>query len=360
MRPLADRRVRWWPNPYGWGARSAYADRAANTAPAARRAARDAEEHVRLLYVGFTRARDRLILAIDATDPPASNTCLRALCDAAGEPILAFPGGGDPDAVRVGGTHAFPCRLRTVRPTRPTRTHAAPAGVDRLAFDDVACRAPAEIVLPSAVELPEPSGVTLGPAFVVTGGIALPDHIDRMDDVGNAIHAFLAADDALGDERIDRATRAIAAFGVTSALRPADLVRCGDGLRAWVAAHVGPAEWLREWPVRWALADGRLMIGEIDLVLDVGDGLVVIDHKSFPGDPDERDRRAVHHAGQLAAYGAVAEAALGKPVKRLFLHFPVRGEMQEVYVPADAFARWLDATPAADPPAPDQLDLFGL
>jgi ATP-dependent exoDNAse (exonuclease V) beta subunit len=72
----------------------------------------------------------------------------------------------------------------------------------------------------------------------------------------------------------------------------------------------------------------------VDLFLELPDGFVVVDHKSFPGSDRERDERVAQHAAQLGLYAFVLERALGKPLRGAFLHLPIRGEIVEVDVGA--------------------------
>ncbi len=363
-RPLAGRRVRWWANPYPGRANTTLAHRAAATPAARRREQRLAEERVRLLYVGFTRARDRLILAVDTTTKPAD----RWLCeleDADGRRLLRLPydavGTRDDvaDAVLADGTRV-PCRVRTLRATLPQpvelprRTHVLARGVPESRH--------AEVVHPSSVDLEGQCAVVVKGALAMEGRVRIDAPVERMDDVGNAIHGFLLSDDPAAPVATRRAhaSRAITAFDVAGMVQPDDLLKNGDALFRFVTTRLGKARWLREWPVRWVLPDGRVMVGEIDLLLDFGDRYVVVDHKAFPGDAVERDERVRHHAGQLAAYRAAVERATGKPVAHLYLHFPARGEMQEVGVPKDAFQRWLSASAGSRvtrPPLQPELTL---
>ncbi|MGB8931569.1 MAG: PD-(D/E)XK nuclease family protein, partial [Anaeromyxobacteraceae bacterium] len=111
------------------------------------------------------------------------------------------------------------------------------------------------------------------------------------------------------------------------------LLAASDALRAWVERRYPGATWLREWPVRARLAGPppRLLVGEVDLALELPDGFVLIDHKSFPGAAKERDRRVVEeYAPQLRWYARALADALKKPMVAAFVHFPVRGEMAEV------------------------------
>ena len=64
VRPLAGRWVRWWPWPYGKQSKGLeLAERIGLTREATALREDEARERVRLLYVAFTRARDRLVLA---------------------------------------------------------------------------------------------------------------------------------------------------------------------------------------------------------------------------------------------------------------------------------------------------------
>jgi ATP-dependent exoDNAse (exonuclease V) beta subunit len=152
--------------------------------------------------------------------------------------------------------------------------------------------------------------------------------------VGDAIHAFLAADDGRERERrLVVASRLLSAHGVTGALAPETLLDVSDALRTFLEARYPAATWLREWPIRARLdgAPPRLVSGEVDLLLELPDGFVLVDHKSFPGAEAERDRRiAEEWSPQLGWYARVLEKALGKPLRAAFVHLPIRGEMAEV------------------------------
>ena len=90
--------------------------------------------------------------------------------------------------------------------------------------------------------------------------------------------------------------------------------------------HAGlSATWHRELPVRRRLPDGSVLSGTADLVLETPEGLVVVDHKSYPGSTAEALARAAKHAGQLAAYAETVAEAWGKPVLGTFIHLPVGG-----------------------------------
>lgn len=80
--------------------------------------------------------------------------------------------------------------------------------------------------------------------------------------------------------------------------------------------------------------NGRLdlqrVAGRIGLLVETADGLVILDHKSFPGPHDLWAERALEHAPQLALYRRLVEAAAEKPVTGTFILMPVVGTLLEV------------------------------
>ena len=87
------------------------------------------------------------------------------------------------------------------------------------------------------------------------GRHALAASPEQAGPIGDAIHAFLAADHAGSPEaRLAMATRILQAFRVVGAVAPETLLSASDALRAWLDARYPGATWYREWPVRARLA----------------------------------------------------------------------------------------------------------
>jgi ATP-dependent helicase/nuclease subunit A len=334
--PLAGRWVRYWPWPYGgMSTKLALLDAAGQSPEAARAIERDGRERLRLLYVGFTRARDLLVTVAKVDDGAAATAALAPLDDEKGKPRVVFPFDAEvgPGEVRV-GKRRWPC---AVRQFSGLRYEAEPKPRTAVGWYAKGAHAqhPPERLNPSS----EPR--TGGPAKVVAvtplgKRRELSAGADQMGALGDAIHAFLAADVA-GDGGVRRAmaARLLAAHGVEGAIDPRTLLEASESLHRWLDARYPGAVWRREWPVRARLGGDpqRLLVGEVDLFLELPDGFVLVDHKSFPGSERERDRRLTEEwAPQLGWYADALARALGKPLKAAFIHLPIRGEMAEVEV----------------------------
>ena len=356
--PLEGRWLRHWPWPYGEQKSGiALLDAAMQTPEGRAESERERRERARLLYVGFTRPRDRLVLVgANHSKNGMKTTWLDELQDASGQSVLKLPwskrGPSDAEVLE----HKFRCFAREfdaappiAAATVPTerRWFSAPKAVQTV-------RVP-ELIRPSDVVLPEEiaARVTVGLPRVIGGRQPVRAPTEQMNDVGDALHRFLAADVTARRESVAAreavAQRLLEAHGVALAISVQTLLAVSDALHAHLEADYPGARWLCEWPVRWRVptpAGTRLMIGEVDLVLETDAGLVLIDHKSFPGAQEQRDRRTLAHAGQLAAYAAALESATGKKVLKAFIHFAVRGELVEVGVPTGACSNWLQHTAA--------------
>jgi ATP-dependent exoDNAse (exonuclease V) beta subunit len=333
-RPLDGRWVRWWPWPYGRMRKGlALLDKAVATPEAERAAGADHRERLRLLYVGFTRPRDLLVLAARHSEKSgAATAALDLLCGADGTPLLEVPFEAEPGERSLGvGEARWPCRVRLVSGLPPrsaaparaaTRWYAAAPRVER----------PPERLNPSAEPLA--GGARIVRVERLGGRKALDARPEQAGLVGDAIHGFLAADrPGTPEARAAMATRILKAFRVVGAVAPETLLSASDALRAWLEPRYPGAAWFREWPVRARLAGEppRLLVGEVDLFLELPDGFVLVDHKSFPGSEKERDRKLVEeYAPQLGWYARVLAQALGKPMKAAFIHLPIRGELAEV------------------------------
>ena len=325
--PLGGRWIRFWPNPYTNTQQNGPV-RDDVEASAGHRALceRADREALRVLYVGWTRARDRLVFAsqpgkllagilatltrIDGglfTEPPSATPGLARVTWAdTGVDIRIAPAEAATDAAPppVPGEITLGRAPSVFAPARQSPSAAAPIACE---VGDV---------------------VELGPRLALTGS---PD----MEHVGHAVHAFLAADRAefAAPARLALAEALLASHGVGGCLAPADVVAAATRLWAWCASRFPGARLHREWPVLERSAAGTLIAGTADLVLTRATEAVLIDHKTFPGGVDLAVARAQRHGGQLAAYASAIGAALGTAPASTWIHFPVLGRVVEIQLP---------------------------
>ena len=310
--PLRGRWIRFWPTPYsGIQKGTPFKDRIESDSEYARALTEDRQESLRLLYVGWTRARDRLVLA--AQDGKLQDGILGVLAEGDASPI-EVPGettawAGRPVEVKIRPTAPAEPLGKTVKPgySYPVR---------------VPVPHPPAFTSPSALEGKGSSSepIVIGVRRLLKGS---PD----MTALGNALHGFLATDrpDLEASFREKIAEELLQRWGVDEALRPDDLLAASEALRQWVASRWPQAVWHREFPVEYLLPEGTIVRGTADLVLEEDGELVVLDHKTYPGSIADAMEQAKSFAGQLVAYGQGIEKAIEKEVTGYFVHMPVSG-----------------------------------
>ncbi len=330
--PLAGRWIRFWPWPFGPQTKLPLATAAASSPEGLRVADRERRERVRLLYVGFTRARDHLVLAARLTKGVPQTDWLDDLRRTDATPLLALPTAARDGASELVGIGArwFGCRVSRPpgaviaaalarAPRRFARPPAAPLDALRYRIAPSQRGAEEDGARRYAVDRVHP----IGPA------VATDRHLD-WETLGTAVHGFLAAD-PYGDAsalRLATARRIIARAGLVGGLEPTAVIAMSDRLRATIEARWPGARWDRELPIT-AIADataGRRRIeGVIDLLLTVADGVIIVDHKAYPAPSlTAVVDRATAFLPQLAAYADALERC-GHAVIGACMHFPVAG-----------------------------------
>ncbi len=341
--PLGGRWIRYWPWPLGATTKAPLRDAASQSAIGKRVLEREERERARLLYVGFTRARDHLVLAARVAKGKGQLDWLDVLTGADGDPLLALPLGaadGAEDTMRIGrgkGALAVPARVwqlsgeaeaAQATATEP-RWFAAPPF-------EAAARGPAYGIAPSraAEEWPELTLPRVGDVVKLPSSMPVEGKVAESDVLGDAVHRFFAADvEGLSPEhRLDIARRMVNAAALVGVVRPEALVEASDRLRAFVASRWPGASWRREVPVEMILTSPaeRRVAGVIDLLLETEQGYLVLDHKTFPAASEAAWRKkTTEFLPQLAAYAEAVRRAGSKPVLGCWIHLPVGGGMVE-------------------------------
>lgn len=297
--------LRCWPDPYSASTKNAvYYDHFVPETDLA--LAREAAEDKRLLYVGFTRARDANFLV--------KNKKLSWLENATGSTEL--------DNLNWKG---LPVPFRHIPMPLSAAWEAAstaqyldlPAMVEPGATEPLRVN-PSRQPAPVAYQLSAPE--RLGQHQPLKGH--LPASLESA--LGNAFHQYLAFG--------GRPEALVQAYGLANTLFPETLQTAAERLDNWIRSR-WPDGIARhaELPLQWHM-ENRLMRGIADLVLESADALWLLDHKSFPGNQNQLADHITEKAypGQLWYYKEALEAATGKPVRGVFLHFPLSAAMVEI------------------------------
>ena len=338
--PLADRAIRAWVWPFGktdgefakLRQGSGLEDRALASPEGLQQAERESREAIRLLYVGCTRAKRKLVFAaregktawLDAL-PSA-----RVLMDSnQPEGVHQLPGietqlvirhlVGEGPNVPIGGAHTDCPWLQkraaaepSTPSTEPTARVHSPSGAPPLGTS-------------TAGELE----CLPGPGFV---RMSITD--DQHGPVGNAVHAFLATLPSLRslatNVRQNVAERCLAGHGVTGLLAPSAVVEAGTRFSEWVDRRYPGAIWRTESIGSGPRSTGGNWLGTMDLLLLLPDGgTVLIDHKSAPIQQAQCLKKSLEYSGQLAAYREIL-LAHGHRVVATWVHFPLASALVRV------------------------------
>ena len=356
-RPLTNRSIRYWPWPLGATQKAPLADAAADSPEGRQVSLREDKERARLLYVGFTRARDHLVLAGRVSKQRLKTAWLDALCSADGEPLVELPvtaADGTITHMNIrlgredGASLSVPTRVYRLNAERPDAQRTRENGPTPVWFAR-AVAATNDAMPRTAYRIVPSAGTNDWPeleARVNRSRLGAIEHLpsaitcdsgEYEDDVlGNAVHAFLAADvDGLDAElRLERARELTQGAGLEGVVRAETLLLAGDALRSWVSARWPDALWHREIPIERTIASEqgeRRVSGVLDLLLETPTAYVIIDHKTFPAKAASAWRaKCAGFIPQLAAYAILLDAVGKKKVAAAWVHLPVGGGMVEV------------------------------
>ncbi|WP_319587918.1 UvrD-helicase domain-containing protein [uncultured Desulfobulbus sp.] len=317
--PLANRRLRFWPNPYGnFKIGAPFHDRLMRDDATLIHREKEQRQELRLLYVGWTRARDILVLV--GRPGFLQKGILRLLIDDGDAPLLATPKDGA--ALWAGKEVAVTGRIGT--PLPPLEQAVVPGSGYRAEEGreyPPAYQAASSVVAQGNIIAEE----RLGERLTLQGK---PD----MQMLGEAMHTFLGANHRqyAQEKRLQIAGETLERWGVKGNLSPEVLLQAGERLDNFIQKQWPQAVCHREIPVTYRTDVGTIISGFIDLLLETEEGYIIIDHKSFPGSIADAKEKAEGFAGQLVMYRDALFHAGRKKVLATYIHLPVVGLMVEV------------------------------
>ena len=313
-KPLKDRWIRYWPWPFGAQKNVDIADVIAESPDGVRFRLEAIEEAKRLLYVSMTRARDLLVFGL----PAKKTTCVWLECLEA--PWLVQNAAKDSIMLPDGSKVPFDFRTLDVpvaSPNKPepnTTLHWFPVPASRTE------RLPATVV--ASASLAQSCRITEISALGHRVGIRAGTDMTAL---GIAVHACIAK--AFIDQSVPldgvQVERIFSGFGLADAVDPCELVRQISALDQWMSMRWAKARRHVEVPIESILANGQVLHGRIDLLLEVDGGWVLLDHKANPASRDKWEQIATEYSGQLAVYAEALVRVTGRPVIETWIVLPV-------------------------------------
>jgi ATP-dependent helicase/nuclease subunit A len=270
---------------------------------------RDLQEHWRLLYVGLTRAEERLVVAGLQPQRERVENCWHTRVERG---LLALGAGWEEDrlwgrALRYRGTVA-PIRAQLRREKSVPSPIQVPAWVDR--------PAPAESRPPRPLA---PSAITQDVDAAAPPSAATQAAARR----GTLIHQlFERLPEVAAELRMDRA---VGWLTRSSGMKdPGEAARIAEQVCELLSdprfEHLFAAGSLAEAPIAATLADGRVVAGTVDRLLVEPERVSVIDFKTGRVPPNEAAIPAPHRK-QLQAYAeALSTIFPGREVRALLLY----------------------------------------
>ena len=183
---------------------------------------------------------------------------------------------------------------------------------------------------PSAAEPVE--GAEVGDVVDIGERISM-DGIEDVTALGSALHTVIAAEIAAPvNDPGARAQSILDAWGSRGNIGSKEALAAAANLRSWIEDRLTAKAIYVEHPLTMVQTNGQVIHGFVDLLVDTGEGWVLIDHKASPRPRSEWQEVAFAYSGQLAMYKRAIEAVTGKPVLETWIYFPVGGGLVQVSV----------------------------
>ncbi|KRF03454.1 hypothetical protein ASH00_15655 [Arthrobacter sp. Soil782] len=323
--PLAGRWIRFWPSPFPY--KGSPLDAAAKSSDVLMaNEDRERRNAARLMYVGMTRSINTTILTAKGSSPLGLN-------DLGITGLIKWSGEKHDGVITVNGNE-LPAYVQTYvaedAPESVTTTSS-------IQYDDAAAAPLAGSYLPARIKA---SAQTTTNGTDTDARIYEHAHLgdplatrgdERWASVGSAVHAYLGTEYTA----LDRAGQLGVAKEILDRWQVGDLIgvelllTAGDRFAEYLASVYPGAPVLREVPISWRTGQNQYMEGWIDLLIELPEGFVLIDHKSYPGeDPAKHIRK--ENLGQMETYRQALLDVTGKPVVETLIHLPALGKVYKI------------------------------
>ncbi len=297
-----------------------------------RQAVKRGEER-RLLYVGFTRAKDVVITAAVDTDPKVLRVLCPTVAKRTGDPI-------NPSQVDIWGIRNLPGGLSVFK-SMPGGSNAKATGIpDSYRYRDAGFLLSTK-PMESGTKYHSPSTykdqAVQAAASVETahdfGHRTDIPHNHLKDNVfGDCIHhIFARCAPGKHDGNLIVAASTLKGYGIQDVDAPGKAVASIEDFFKWLEDKYGQAESLeQEVPFRYTDTKGQVFSGTMDLVWRTAKGCILVDYKTFPGTKSDlfkpgNDHWAGNYVSQLSVYAdALSVTDWNVPLDCL-LYYPVEG-----------------------------------
>ncbi|PYG78460.1 MULTISPECIES: exodeoxyribonuclease V subunit beta [unclassified Pseudomonas] len=144
-----------------------------------------------------------------------------------------------------------------------------------------------------------------------------------MASLGTALHLCIARAGVLGGVSPPEVERILKTWAVADSVDKDAVYTQTSAFQAWIAKRWPDCPVYVEVPIEADGPNGTRIRGRIDLLVELPDGWILVDHKSNPAGSTRDDDLAALHGPQLESYGHALLSATGKPVSQGWLYLPV-------------------------------------
>ena len=329
--PLANRELRYWPYPFGQATSTQLEEKLQGMQEQQKEAKREMDEAKRVFYVGLTRAKDRLIFAINRKlpnkgerekDPSTPDRLLTSWLDNLSDNLkLVFPMTAGDAELKVNDK---PFTLKTT-----IFNNAEPPEAPSLLKTFIDSAPLLTTVHSPARRAPSSIHEEDGNAKLIAQLPALSSHPSKIldyDQLGNVFHNYIALNPQ--QNQLEIAKRIIGNWKMEGCLKPETVIEASEHFYEWLKNSYPNATVSCEVPITYHDDNGTLYQGFIDVLLETQDGFVIIDHKT--GGAVDSAAFAAGHVAQLRLYKKAVEEYTHKKVLELVIHLPLMGKCYSI------------------------------